>query len=122
MTWARRTRPGRTPCAAWRRRTRKVEVDAGRPWAKSGSNQPLRFDGGVAFRHELASLLMLDGPLNDLLAEAPDADLARYLVLAHHGKLRIQVRDPSDLAVLEAADENTILGLRAGDTTDIRPL
>jgi CRISPR-associated endonuclease/helicase Cas3 len=43
-------------------------------------------------------------------------------VLAHHGKLRVQVRDPADLAVVEAADENTILGLRDGETTDIPPL
>jgi len=103
---------------------RRVEVDAGRPWAKSGSDQPLRFDGGVAFRHELASLLMLDGPLHDLLADAPDADLARYLVLAHHGKLRIQVRDPGDLAVLAVgeASEHKLLGLEEGSTVDIPPL
>ncbi len=100
----------------------KERINAGRPWAKSKSDGRLYFKGGVAFRHELASLLILDGPLNDLLKEAPDPDLARYLVLAHHGKLRIQVRNPADLAVLEAADENTILGLRDGDVTDIRPL
>ncbi len=97
-------------------------INAGRSWAKSKSDGRLFFKGGVAFRHELASLLILDGPLNDLLKEAPDPDLARYLVLAHHGKLRIQVRNPADLAVLEAADEKTILGLRDGASTDIRPL
>ncbi len=103
---------------------RKAEVDAGRPWAKSGTSLPLRFDGGVAFRHELASLLMLDGPLGNLLADAPDADLARYLVLAHHGKLRVQVRDPGDLAVLAAgeASENRLLGLEEGATVDVPPL
>ncbi|HET9970980.1 MAG TPA: CRISPR-associated helicase Cas3' [Streptosporangiaceae bacterium] len=100
----------------------KDRINAGRPWAKSNSDRSLLFKGGVAFRHELASLLILDGPLNDLLKDAPDPDLARYLVLAHHGKLRIQVRNPSDLAVLEAADDRTILGLRDGHTTDIRPL
>ncbi len=97
-------------------------VDAGRPWAKSKSDRRLYFKGVTAFRHELASLLVLDGPLRDLLKEAPDPDLARYLVLAHHGKLRIQVRDPVDLAVLEAAAENTILGLRHGAATGIPPL
>lgn len=100
----------------------KNRIDAGRPWAKSKSDGRLFFKGGVGFRHELASLLILDGPLHGLLEEAPDPDLARYLVLAHHGKLRIQVRNPADLAVLEAADEKTILGLRDGATTDIRPL
>ena len=103
---------------------RKDEIGAGRPWAKSGTSQPLRFDGGVAFRHELASLLMLDGPLCDLLADAPDADLARYLVLAHHGRLRIQVRDPGDLAVLAAgeASEHKLLGLDEGAAVDVPPL
>ena len=97
-------------------------ITAGRPWAKSGGDEPLRFDGGAGFRHELASLLIVDGPLRDLLSEAPDRDLARYLVLAHHGKLRIQVRDPADLAVTEAASENKILGLEHGAPADIPPV
>jgi CRISPR-associated endonuclease/helicase Cas3 len=103
---------------------RQAEVAAGRPWAKSGIDKPLRFEGGVAFRHELASLLILDGPLRDLLAEAPDADLTRYLVLAHHGKLRVQVRDPGDLAVLPAgeASQHKLLGLEEGTTSEIPPL
>ncbi|HVT70494.1 MAG TPA: CRISPR-associated endonuclease Cas3'' [Trebonia sp.] len=69
-------------------------VADGRPWAKSGGpGQPLEFAGGVPFRHELASLLLIDGPLRHLLDEAPDRDLARYGVLAHHGKLRVRVPD-----------------------------
>lgn len=103
----------------------KDRVQAGRPWAKScGAGGKLVFDGGVAFRHELASLLLIDGPLQGLLADAPDPDLARYLVLAHHGKLRVQVRDPGDLAVLppgEAAAKK-ILGLKHGTTTVIPPV
>ena len=86
---------------------RKDEIDTQRPWAKSGSKGRLRFAGGAAFRHELASLLMLDGPLRGLLADVPDPDLARYLILAHHGKLRVQVRDPGDLAVLARANGGT---------------
>ena len=103
---------------------RKDDVDAGRPWAKSDGNGRLRFDGGVAFRHELASLLMLDGPLHELLAEASDPDLVRYLVLAHHGKLRVQVRDPGDLAVLAPgeASEQKLLGLEEGSIAGIPPL
>ena len=75
----------------------------------------------VAFRHELASLLLIDGPLRDLLAASPDPDLTRYLVLAHHGKLRVQVRDPGDTAVLPPgeAGERTILGLTHGHSTGI---
>ena len=97
-------------------------ITAGRPWAKSGGDGRLRFDGGAGFRHELASLLIVDGPLRDLLSEAPDRDLARYLVLAHHGKLRIQVRDPADLAVTEAAEESKILGLQHGASADVPPV
>lgn len=97
----------------------KDRITAGRPWAKSGGDGRLRFEGGAGFRHELASLLIVDGPLRDLLSEAPDRDLARYLVLAHHGKLRVQVRDPADLAVTEAAGENKILGLEHGAPSDI---
>jgi len=100
---------------------RADEIEAGRPWAKSDGSGRLVFDGGISFRHELASLLLLDGPLSGLLARAPDPDLARYLVLAHHGKLRVQVRDPGDLVVLspgEAAGMK-ILGLEHGATADI---
>jgi CRISPR-associated endonuclease/helicase Cas3 len=97
-------------------------ITAGRPWAKSSSDGRLRFDGGAGFRHELASLLILDGPLRELLSEALDQDLARYLVLAHHGKLRIQVRDPVDLAVTEAGGENKILGLQHGASSAVPPV
>jgi CRISPR-associated endonuclease/helicase Cas3 len=100
----------------------KAEIAAGGPWAKSGGNgSGLHFVGNVAFRHELASLLLIDGPLSGLLAESPDPDLTRYLVLAHHGKLRVQVRDPGDLAVLAPgeASEKKILGLEQGATTVI---
>lgn len=103
---------------------RAEKLSAG-PWAKSEASGRLVFAGGVAFRHELASLLLLDGPLRDLLAGIPDPDLVRYLVLAHHGKLRLQVRDRGDLAALpvhEAASEGSgwkILGLEQGTISTI---
>ena len=75
-------------------------VQAGRPWAKSGKNGRLEFAGGAGFRHELASLLLLDGPLAVRLADSPDPDLTRYLVLAHHGLLRVQVRDTVESVVV----------------------
>lgn len=92
------------------------EIDAGRPWAKSDNDYPLQFKDDVPFRHELASLLLLDGPLRDLLAEADDQDLVRYLVLAHHGQLRMRVCDPG------AECDTTILGLEHGTTTAIPPM
>lgn len=98
----------------------RESIAAGRPWAKSASEGRLRFDGGVAFRHELASLLIIDGPLRGLLDEAPDPDLARYLVLSHHGKLRIQARDLADLGAPESiGDERTILGLSQAAVTEL---
>jgi CRISPR-associated endonuclease/helicase Cas3 len=86
----------------------REQVQEGRPWAKSAVDGQLVFAGGVTFRHELVSLLLLDGPLRGLLDGIEDPDLVRYLVLAHHGKLRIQVRGPDD------TDEKTLLGLEHG--------
>jgi len=86
----------------------REKIDAGRPWAKSGQQGRLRFAGNVAFRHELASLLLIDGPLRDLVDAEADLDLVRYLVLAHHGKLRVQVRDPDQVS------SRVLLGLEEG--------
>jgi CRISPR-associated endonuclease/helicase Cas3 len=95
------------------------EVDGGRPWAKSGQEGRLRFDGDVAFRHELASLLLIDepdGPLRGLVTGASRPGLIRYLVLAHHGKLRVQVRDP------EQENADVLLGLAHGTPWSLPPL
>jgi CRISPR-associated endonuclease/helicase Cas3 len=94
----------------------RAEIGAGQPWAKSAQQGRLRFPGGVHFRHELASLLMLEGPLSGLLADLEEADLARYLVLAHHGKLRVQVREPGD------AEPGVLLGLEQDATVAVPPL
>jgi CRISPR-associated endonuclease/helicase Cas3 len=98
----------------------RESITTGRPWAKSKRKGMLRFVGGVSFRHELASLLIIDGPMRELLDEAPDLDLARYLVLAHHGKLRVQVRELADLGAQESTrDERAILGLTHGEVTKL---
>lgn len=94
----------------------RERIQQERPWAKSATSAPLRFAGNVAFRHELASVLLLDGPLGGLLSGAADRDLARYLVLAHHGKLRVQVRAPAD------ADQDVIAGLRHESAARIPPV
>jgi CRISPR-associated endonuclease/helicase Cas3 len=94
----------------------RADVDAGGPWAKSGQSGRLTFASEAQFRHELASLLMLDGPMGGLLADVTDQDLARYLVLAHHGKLRVQVREPGD------ARENVLLGLERDSTQSVPPM
>jgi CRISPR-associated endonuclease/helicase Cas3 len=95
-------------------------VAAGRPWAKSGTGAEgrLEFADEVRFRHELASLLLLDGPLRDLLALAPDQDLCRYLVLAHHGLLRMRVAGDGE----PGCPSRVVLGLKHGATTQIPPM
>lgn len=95
---------------------RAIDIQFRRPWAKSGGTGRLVFAGGVAFRHELASLLLIDGPLRGLLDGPVDDDLVRYLVLAHHGKLRIQVREPTD------SDPGILLGLRQDAVEAVPPL
>jgi CRISPR-associated endonuclease/helicase Cas3 len=92
---------------------RTEEITAGRPWAKSASDARLRFAGDVPFRHELASLLLIDGPLRSLLEDVAEPSLVRYLVLAHHGRLRIQVRDPDE------STPGALLGLEQGKTVPI---
>jgi CRISPR-associated endonuclease/helicase Cas3 len=92
---------------------RREEIAAGRPWAKSDSDKPLRFHDQAMFRHELASLLLMDGPLRSLLAGMAEPGLTRYLVLAHHGRLRVQVRDPAE------ATPGKLLGLAAAETKQI---
>jgi CRISPR-associated endonuclease/helicase Cas3 len=92
-------------------------VAAGRPWAKSGhgAGGRLEFAGGLTFLHELASLLIIDSPLRGLLSAAPDADLCRYLVLAHHGRLRMRVLEPE-------APPGAIFGLAHGAVSAIPPI
>jgi CRISPR-associated endonuclease/helicase Cas3 len=94
-------------------------VAAGRPWAKSGVEAPLEFADGVRFRHELASLLLLDGPLRGVLAGVEDPDLVRFLVLAHHGKLRARV-DPAPRGIVpgRATATPAMFGQPAGVLTE----
>jgi CRISPR-associated endonuclease/helicase Cas3 len=99
-------------------------VQAGRPWAKSGNGAwgRLEFASGVSFRHELASLLMIDGPLSALLAAAPDPSLCRYLVLAHHGRLRTRVADWNADSGPGQGAPRVILGLEHGATSVVPPM
>lgn len=85
-------------------------------WAKSPNKGRLAYSGGVtSFRHELASVAILDAELSTLLDDAHDRDLVRYLIAAHHGKIRMKVRD------LEGTESRTTFGLRS-ETVTIRPV
>ena len=104
------------------------KITAGRPWAKSGVRTGrLEFAGDVQFRHELASLLLIDDSLGDLLSQAPDQDLARFLVVAHHGKLRVQIREPAAPDAVGGGEPalsalSQIRGLRQGARWPIPPM
>ena len=71
-------------------------IAAGRPWAKSGTAGHLEFAGGVAFRHELASLLLIDGPLRPLLEASPMPTSPGTWYSRTTAWLRVHVRDPSN--------------------------
>lgn len=76
----------------------RAAVVAGAPWAKSarkGGRHSRRF-----FRHELASALMLLDESGVALLDdiGADADLVRYLVAAHHGRVRLSIRSARDEA------------------------
>lgn len=94
----------------------RERIEAGRPWAKSGLEGRLVFAGNVSFRHELASLLLIDGPLRGLVDGTADRDLVRFLVLAHHGRLRLRVRDDESVA------PTVTYGLEHGATWPIPPV
>lgn len=83
-------------------------ADAGRPWAKSGGPRRPRHSRKY-FRHELASALMLLGDGSSALEGVEDPDLVRYLVAAHHGRIRMGIRSLPDEA------EGSILGVHHGD-------
>jgi len=70
-------------------------VDGGAPWAKSPGTGMLRH-ARSGFRHELVSALALLGPGAALLDGAEEPDLVRYLVAAHHGRVRLAIRSLPD--------------------------
>lgn len=84
------------------------------PVAKTNRRGRLRY-AQPHFRHELASLLALlddDATVLDGLAEK---DLVRYLVAAHHGRVRVGLRRlPGETAGDDGAD--VVLGVVAGTT------
>lgn len=90
----------------------KVSGDpgAGGPWAKSPGSGPLRHDP-PHFRHELVSALLTLDPSTGLLDDVDEPDLVAYLVLAHHGKVRLSVRGRPE------EPPGRTLGVTEGDLT-----
>ena len=83
--------------------------DPDKVWAKSPEHKRLVYGDGIkSFRHELASVALLDSAYADLLTPAHDRNLVRYLIAAHHGKVRVQIRD-------DAGNDGRVLGLSTGE-------
>ena len=66
------------------------------------------------FRHELVSLLMLLDDEHPAFLQATDRDLVRYLVAAHHGRIRVGLRAHSQEKAIQG--QQPILGVLATDT------
>lgn len=89
----------------------RLPADPASPLAKSDSAGPMRH-GRRFFRHELASML---GWLAQHDGE-PHADLIAYLVLAHHGKVRMSLRAmPTEGEHIPADVKRFARGIHEGD-------
>lgn len=91
---------------------REARREAG-PWAKSGGRGRLRHSRPY-FRHELVSALLLDQ--TRLLEGVEQPDLVRYLVAAHHGKVRVGLRPAPE------EPPGYVLGVRDGDKVPDLPV
>jgi CRISPR-associated endonuclease/helicase Cas3 len=81
------------------------------PFAKSGGTGRLRHKRAF-FRHELVSGLIMLAPGSGLLDGVEEADLAVYVAVAHHGKVRLAVRS-QDAEV--QGSTSLLLGVQAGE-------
>ncbi len=86
------------------------------PLAKSGGSRRTRHRQ-PHFRHELVSALMLGAHENELFgADDIDRDLVRYLVAAHHGRVRLAIRSvPGEAPPRAQAGSRIALGVVEGD-------
>lgn len=89
----------------------KSAVAADGPWAKSsrrGGRHSRRY-----FRHELVSCLALLDHSSGILGEEPD--LVRYLIAAHHGRVRMSIRSLPDERPRPEPPARVALGVWDGD-------
>ena len=85
------------------------------PVAKSGGTHRSRHQRRC-FRHELVSALMLISRESEFLAEDAEPDLIRYLVGAHHGRVRVAIRSmPGEVPPSDRPTARVALGVADGD-------
>lgn len=82
-------------------------------WAKS-SGRTRSHHSRKHFRHEFVSALMLDNGKGITQRLGREADLVRYLVAAHHGRVRLGL--PSLGGGLDSEDRITVLGVSDGES------
>ena len=89
------------------------------PLAKSGGTSRARHSR-PHFRHELVSALLLDANEQALLHDVDgEADLVRYLVAAHHGRVRMSIRSvPGETPPSDMAGRRVALGVVDGEVVD----
>lgn len=91
----------------------RADLEGSGPFAKTGSNTPLRFERRF-FRHELASALALMNEGASALGDHHETDLVIYLVASHHGRIRLSIRRPPEESSL-ASTIVTTLGVASED-------
>jgi CRISPR-associated endonuclease/helicase Cas3 len=85
------------------------------PLAKSGGSNRATHRR-PHFRHELVSALLLKAHGDVFLPDAADADLVRYLVAAHHGRVRLAIRSiPGEEPPPESRGARVALGVVDGE-------
>lgn len=123
--------------SAEERRDKDVQAELGPLLAKSGRNGRLIFMKDQVrrkhFRHELVSLLIVENQPG--LVSASNSDLVRYLILAHHGRARLSIRqlegdevlskEIDSLVTLGVIDGEKMMGFKievSGDTLEVEAL
>ena len=91
----------------------RADLEACKPFAKTGNRKALRFDRRF-FRHELASALALMSEGASALGDHHETDLVIYLVASHHGRVRLSIRRPPEESGIDDAIVTT-LGVAPGD-------
>jgi CRISPR-associated endonuclease/helicase Cas3 len=94
---------------------RRRSAEALCPLAKSGGSALARHER-PHFRHELVSALLLASHAETVLGDDREADLIRYLVAAHHGRVRLAIRSiPGERAPADRPGARVALGVADGD-------
>ena len=91
----------------------RAGLESSGPFAKTGSDKPLRFDRRF-FRHELASALALMSEGASAIGDHHETDLVIYLVASHHGRIRLSIRQPPEESSIDSTITTT-LGIAPGE-------